>query len=103
MARYRVSFSREWIRGRWGFIDRFFHDLGGRVTEPSRTENAWFVEFKGNPRSLGRYLSDKLELRQEDLHQFGAIFEIEVMEPLREKPAIDRSRAAHVKRLTAGT
>ncbi|MCZ6557283.1 MAG: hypothetical protein O7E56_05450 [SAR324 cluster bacterium] len=76
MARYRVQFSRDWIRGRWGFIDRMFHDLGGKETEPSRTDNAWLVEFRGSPQDLGRYLSERLELKWKDVSQFGSIFNI---------------------------
>ncbi len=76
MARYRIEFSRDWIRGRWGFIDRIFHQLGGRETEPSRTENAWLVEFRGNARALGNYITDVLELQPKDFRQFGTIFEI---------------------------
>ena len=76
MARYRVEFSREWIMGRWGFIDRMFHDMGGRPTEPSRLENAWRVEFEGDAATLGRSLSEGLGLKQQDFSQFGTIFEI---------------------------
>ena len=80
MARYRITFSRDWIRGRWGFIDRKITRMGGRETEPSRTENAWFLEFKGDAPALGRYMTELLELRQIDLQQFGSIFEITPMD-----------------------
>ena len=64
MARYRIEFSRDWLRGRWGYIDRIFFKLGGKETEPSRTEDAWLVEYKGKPRALGAYLTDVLELKE---------------------------------------
>jgi hypothetical protein len=77
MARYRVEFCREWILGRWGFTDRLFHDLGGKVTEPSRLENAWLVDYRGNARNLGKLLSEALNIQEKDYEQFGAIFEIQ--------------------------
>ena len=77
MARYRVEFSRDWILGRWGFTDRLFHELGGRVTEPSRLENAWLVEYRGNARTLGRYLSSALNIQVADFERYGTIFEIQ--------------------------
>jgi hypothetical protein len=103
MARYRIEFSRDWIRGRWGYIDRIFSRLGGKETEPSRTENAWFVEFKGKPRELGKYLSERLNLKHRDFHQFGTIFEItEVSSP--DRPSFSRRPARRgVRRLNAPT
>lgn len=86
MARYRIEFSRDWIRGRWGFIDRMFNKLGGKETEPSRIENAWLVEFKGRPSELGKYLTETLELKARDLKQFGAIFEITRVSPPESPP-----------------
>jgi len=103
MARYRVEFSRDWIRGRWGFIDRFFYKLGGKETEPSRTENAWFLEFKGRPGQLGAFISERLNIKARDFQQFGTIFEIsEVASPSR--PAARRKAARPgARRLTAPT
>lgn len=77
MARYRVEFCRDWILGRWGFTDRLFFELGGKVTEPSRLENAWLVEYRGDARALGRYLSEALNIQEADYERFGAIFEIQ--------------------------
>lgn len=95
MARYRVEFSREWVLGRWGFIDHLFHRLGGKETEPSRLENAWLVEYKGKPSQLGKLLSDLLEIKRSHFADFGAIFEIrEVPAPAgksRKGPADGRS------------
>jgi len=101
MARYRIEFSREWIRGRWGFIDNIFNELGGRVSEPSRTENAWIVNFKGDARTLGRYMSDRLELTQEHFRQFGSIFEITQVGAAQPNPTQERKRAVPQRRLTA--
>ncbi|MBI4082294.1 MAG: hypothetical protein HY423_06750 [Candidatus Lambdaproteobacteria bacterium] len=81
MARYRVEFSREWILGRWGFTDRVFYELGGVVTEPSRLENAWLVEFRGKPRALGQIIVGKLGIHAGDRARYGTIFEITEMPP----------------------
>ena len=95
MARYRIEFSRDWIRGRWGFIDRMFYKLGGKETEPSRLENAWLVEFNGNPRALGTYLAERLEIQEKDFAQFGTIFEIsEVAAPIAQSPPAPSGGAA---------
>lgn len=77
MARYRVEFCRDWILGRWGFTDRLFHELGGKVTEPSRLENAWLVEYRGNARALGQFLSEALNIQAADFQRYGIIFEIQ--------------------------
>jgi hypothetical protein len=77
MARYRIAFAREWVLGRWGYLDRFFHELGGRQTDPSGLQNAWVVEYRGNPRRLGRELAMALNIQTADYRQFGPIFEIE--------------------------
>ncbi len=77
MARYRVEFCRDWILGRWGFTDRLFFELGGKVTEPSRLENAWLVDYRGNAQALGRYLSEALNIQEADFERFGTIFEIQ--------------------------
>lgn len=91
MARYRVEFSRDWILGRWGFTDRLFHDLGGKVTEPSRLENAWLVDYRGNASALGKLLSKELNIQERDYERYGAIFEIQ---QLSGDPApVPRSRA----------
>ena len=101
MARYRIEFSRDWIRGRWGFIDRMFHKLGGKETEPSRLENAWLVEYKGIPHDLGNYISDLLEINPSDLQQFGTIFEITVISESK-KPRGKRPRLRQApKRISA--
>jgi hypothetical protein len=77
MTRYRVEFCRDWLLGRWGFTDRLFNKLGGKETEPSRLENAWLLNFKGNPRALGRFLSHELNIQKADFDRFGTIFEIQ--------------------------
>ena len=76
MARYRIEFTNEWLRGRWGFIDRTFYQLGGKVTDLSKTENAWLVSFRGTPGTLGKYLTEMLQITPEHFDQFGTIFEI---------------------------
>lgn len=76
MPVYRVEFIREWIIGRWGFTDRVFHELSGRVTEPSRLEEAWLVTFTGKPEALGRRLQEMLNIQPADWRRFGPIFEI---------------------------
>ena len=85
MARYRIEFTNEWLRGRWGFIDRTFYQLGGIVTDPSRTENAWLVNFRGNPTALGKYLTEMLQITPRHFQQFGTIFEIMEL-PSSQKP-----------------
>jgi hypothetical protein len=77
MPRYRIAFAREWALGRWGYLDRFFHDLGGRESEPSGLENAWLVDYRGNARRLGRELAMALNLASGDFRKYGPIFEIE--------------------------
>lgn len=77
MPRYRVAFSREWAMGRWGYLDRFFHDLGGRESEPAGLQNAWVVEYRGQARRLGRELAMALHIQEADYLRFGPIFEIE--------------------------
>ena len=80
MAFYRVEFSEDWIKGRWGFTDRVFTQLKGRETEPSRLENAWLVNFNGSPAALGVLLSDQLNIQAKDFRRFGNIFQIMVLE-----------------------
>ncbi len=80
MALYRVEFAREWITGRWGFTDRVFHDLKGRVTEPSRLENAWLVNFRGPASALGNLLTGMLNIQRADFRRFGTIFEITILD-----------------------
>jgi hypothetical protein len=77
MPRYRIAFAREWALGRWGYLDRFFHDLGGRESEPSGLENAWLVDYRGNARRLGRELAMALNIASGDFRKYGPIFEIE--------------------------
>jgi hypothetical protein len=86
MPRYRIAFAREWSVGRWGYLDRFFHDLGGRESEPSGLENAWVVDFRGNPRRLGRELAMALNIAEADFRKFGPIFEIEELAGPRPPP-----------------
>lgn len=76
MPRYRIEFSREWITGRWGFTDRVITDLGGRVADPQRLENAWVVDYKGRPVPLGRLLMRLLNIQRADFERFGPIFDI---------------------------
>jgi len=76
MTRYRVEFSDDWIKGRWGYTDRVFHTLKGRVTEPSRLENAWVVDYHGHPGTLGDAISEMLNIQKADYQKFGTIFEI---------------------------
>lgn len=76
MTLYRVEFSEDWIKGRWGYTDRVFHTLKGRVTEPSRLENAWLVDYTGHPAALGDVLSEMLNIKNKDYQKFGTIFEI---------------------------
>jgi hypothetical protein len=94
MARYRVEFCRDWILGRWGFTDRLFHELGGKVTEPSRLENAWLVEYRGNARALGQYLSEALNIQEADFRRYGTIFEIQEVSGRRATPA-SKPRISH--------
>lgn len=77
MPRYRVAFTREWTLGRWGYLDRFFHDLGGHPSERSGLDNAWIVEYRGVPRQLGRELAKALNIQEADYRKFGPIFDIE--------------------------
>jgi hypothetical protein len=87
MPRYRVSFTRDWGVGRWGFLDRFFHDLGGREADPGSMQNAWLLEYKGTARRLGRQLAQALNIQEADLRRFGPIFDIEELsEPRSAKP-----------------
>jgi hypothetical protein len=81
MARYRVEFARDWILGRWGFTDRVFYELGGVVTEPSRLENAWLVDYRGKPRALGQIIVAKLGIHAGDRARYGTIFEITELPP----------------------
>ena len=62
--------------GRWGFIDRMFHDMGGRPTDAGRLENAWLVDYQKGAGDLGKMLAEQLDLKQADLSQFGTIFDI---------------------------
>ena len=101
MARYRIEFSREWLRGRWGYIDRIFHKLGGKESEPSRTDDSWLVEFKGKPRELGAYLSERLELKDKDFRQFGSIFEITEVPSPGEPSSRESGAAIPARRLGA--
>ena len=76
MYLYRVEFSKDWITGRWGYVDRAFFELKGRETEPSRLENAWLVHYAGAANKLGSMLSERLNIQPKDFKQFGTIFEI---------------------------
>jgi hypothetical protein len=95
MPRYRLAFSREWALGRWGYLDRFFHDLGGHPSEPSGLDNAWIVEYRGQARRLGRELAKALNIQETDYRKFGPIFEIEeIAGPRRSKRAPAEPRHA---------
>lgn len=94
MTVYRVEFSRDWITGRWGFTDRTMTNLNGRVTEPSRLENAWIVNFQGTASDLGDLLSERLNIGPEHLKRFGTIFEITILTaPHGPEPRRSRRRA----------
>lgn len=98
MARYRVEFSRDWIMGRWGFIDHMFYKMGGKPADRARMENAWLVDCKKGPGALGRMLADRLELKPADYSQFGVIFDIrELGRP--EITAVEHHRPAPRARL----
>ncbi len=86
MPRYRIAFSRDWAMGRWGYLDRFFHDLGGRESEPAGLQNAWLVEYRGQARRLGRELAMALHIQEADYLRFGPIFDIEQI-PDERRPA----------------
>jgi len=90
MPRYRISFAREWAVGRWGFLDRFFHDLGGRESDPSGPASAWVVNFRGPARQLGRELAMALNIGEAEYRQFGPIFDIEELPGPRSAPAEGR-------------
>ena len=85
MTYYRVDFSDDWIKGRWGFTDRVFDRLNGREVDSAGMINAWLLNFKGGPAELGDLLTDLLTIQPRDFHRFGAIFEIAVMEADRDK------------------
>ncbi len=94
MARYRIEFSNEWVRGRWGFIDRAIFHLGGKEKNPSALENTWMVEFRGRPRALGDYMIELLKIKPEHFDQFGTIFEITEVASPRKKVTRIRSRGS---------
>ncbi len=81
MPRYKVSFSRRWITGRWGFTNRAIHQIGGQPSEPSGLQNAWLVEYGGSSAELGGYLTEELKLERSKDARPGAVFEIEELEP----------------------
>ena len=62
MPHYRVKFSPEWLKGRWGFTDRVLTLMGGRSTDDSHLEATWVVNFRGSPMALGKRLSNELDL-----------------------------------------
>jgi hypothetical protein len=93
MTLYRVEFAKDWIMGRWGFTDRVLSEMRGRVTEPSRLENAWVLTFNGTASDLGDLLSERLNIQRADLRRFGNIFEITILsEPHGPEPRRRRSR-----------
>ncbi|MEE8435839.1 MAG: hypothetical protein V3S64_13730 [bacterium] len=95
MTFYRVDFSSDWIKGRWGFTDRVFDQLKGREVDSAGLENAWLLDFKGGPGELGDLLTDLLTIKPRDFHRFGTIFEIAVMEADQDKmPERPRARPA---------
>ncbi|HKI99427.1 MAG TPA: hypothetical protein VKB51_13220 [bacterium] len=93
MTLYRVEFANEWITGRWGFTDRVLTELGARVTEPSRLENAWLLRFNGTASDLGDRLSQELNIQRADFRRFGTIFQITILsEPHGPEPRRSRAR-----------
>ena len=105
MARYKVVFSRRWITGRWGFTDRVLDRLGAKPWEPSRTQNAWLVPFKGSPLALGEYLTEALRIPESRDATPGSVFEIEELEPAPSRPRRARThlpREPQRRRLPAG-
>ena len=96
MPRYKVSFSRRWITGRWRFTDRAIHGIGGQPSERSGLQNAWLVEYGGSSAELGGYLTEELKLERSKDARPGAVFEIEELEP---RPPPPRSRRASRPRL----
>ncbi len=86
MPKYRVAFSKDWIKGRWGFIDRLFTRLKG-TRYPSEVVTAWVVNYRGSPGPLGRVLMEELKINPQDLKNFGTIFEIRLLE---DSPATKR-------------
>ena len=79
--------------GRWGFIDHMFYEMGGRPADRARMENAWLVEYKKDPGTLGKMLADRLELKPADYSQFGVIFDIREL-GRRDNTATERRRPA---------
>lgn len=53
-----------------------FFQMGGKVTDASRLENAWVLQFKGTATGLGNLITKNLEINPADLQTFGTIFEI---------------------------
>lgn len=93
MTTYRVEFSGDWITGRWGFTDRVLTNLRARVTEPSRLENAWVLDYAGTASDLGDVLSAQLNIQPADFRRFGMIFEITILsKPHAPEPRRSRSR-----------
>lgn len=94
MTLYRVEFANDWIMGRWGFTDRVLTEMQARVTEPSRLDNAWVLNFNGTASALGDVLSERLNIQRRDLQRFGTIFEIMILsEPHGPEPRRPKSRA----------
>jgi len=104
MARYKVIFSRRWITGRWGFTDRVLDGLGAKPWEPSRTQNAWLVPFKGSALALGEYLTEALKVPLSRDARPGGVFEIEEIDPPKAVPprAPRPARTPRVRQITAG-
>ena len=72
---YRVDFSKDWIKGRWGFTDRLFTQLKGR-RYPSEVAIAWVVTYHGTPAALGQVLMRELNIQPKDFQHYGPIFEM---------------------------
>jgi hypothetical protein len=92
MPRYKVVFSKRWLTGRWGFTDRVLDQMGGKPSEPSRTENAWLVPFEGTPFELGRLLTEALHISRSRDARGGAVFHVESLEPREPKPRRGKSQ-----------
>ena len=77
MARYRVRFSRGWITGRWGFVDRVMDRMGAKCVDPAKVRPVWALDYTRSPIELGRYLTKALNLPLSHDPKLGAIFDIE--------------------------
>jgi len=82
MPQYKVEFSREWLTGRWGFVDRVMTQAGAKATDESRLQHAWLINYKGSPQNLGRFLAQELNIQRKDFLAVGSVFNIVGLDPL---------------------